>query len=68
MSGSSKLWLENLKISSIVNTIFEKSFQSYVYPMIKSILEALRCKVNKPRVARIVNSLLLLKETVGTML
>ncbi|WP_159022871.1 IS3 family transposase [Formosa sp. L2A11] len=55
-SGPSKLWVENQKISSLVRSIFEKSFQSYGSPRIKSELEALGYKVSKPRVARIMSA------------
>tara|TARA_R110002049_G_scaffold1498_2_gene11630 strand:+ start:7946 stop:8374 length:429 start_codon:yes stop_codon:yes gene_type:complete len=55
-SGPSKLWVENQKISSLIKTIFEKSFQSYGSPRIKSELETLGYKVSKPRVARIMRA------------
>lgn len=55
-SGPSKLWIENQKISSLIKTIFDVSFQSYGAPRIKSELEAIGYKVSKPRVARIMRA------------
>ncbi|QMU65641.1 MAG: IS3 family transposase [Flavobacteriaceae bacterium] len=55
-SGTSKLWLENQKLSIEIHAIFEMSHHSYRSPRIKTELEALDYNVSKPPVAHIMKA------------
>lgn len=45
----SKLWLYNQKLSELIITIFNDSFESYGAPRIKIALEKLGYFISKPR-------------------
>lgn len=55
-SGPSKLWLENQKLSLLIQSIFELSHSSYGSPRIKEELQALGYEVSRPRVARLMKA------------
>lgn len=55
-SGPSKLWLENQKLSVLIQSIFDDSYGSYGSPRISEELRSMGYKVSRPRVSRLMKA------------
>jgi putative transposase len=56
-NGPSKIWLENEKIMSDIEVVFEESHQSYGAPRMAVELEKRGFKVSRPRKGRMMKGI-----------